>query len=316
MKLWGKVASGIALVMAAAFVVVAVVEPEAQLESLAAAALSFIIALFGVPALVRLFSSFSGDENVLANGLPGSATITALKPTRWRYNRYYPIVRFALTVEARGMAYPIEIKQTVDPELLQRLAPGIVLKVRVDRENHKKIVIDWHGEIRVPNDVAVAASGDEILTETPSWFNRTAQKTTLTTVGAIFIFLSLAFVALAFEEWRYERQGAIIQGTAIVVNSKGKWAYKFMVDGRVLEGESEVLHGTSSKLIVGGPVEVQYLRDSPETNRIPGQRAKFSVWRNMTLAAFITGLVFLLIGRRRRTGLANPLEETVPWKHW
>ena len=307
MNLWGKVASGIALVMAAAFVVVAVVEPEAQLESLAAAALSFIIALFGVPALVRLFSSFSGDENVLANGLPGSATITSLKPTRWRYNRYYPIVRFALTVEARGMAYPIEIKQTVDPELLQRLAPGIVLKVRVDRENHKKIVIDWRGEIRVPNDAAVAASGDKILTETPSWFNRTAQKTTLTTVGAIFIFLSLAFAALAFEERQYATQGVIVQGTAIGVTGKGKWAYKFITrDGRDLEGASEVLHGTSSKLLTGGPVEVQYLRDSPETSRIPGQRAKYSVWRNMTLVAFITGLVLLLIGRRRRKTQAIP----------
>jgi hypothetical protein len=300
MKLWGKAASVIALVMSVAFVVVAVVVPEAQLESLAAAAILFVIALFGVPALVRIFTSFTGDEEVLANGLPGSATITSLKPTRWRYNRFYPIVRFALTVEARGMAYPIEIKQTVDPELLQRLAPGIVLKVRVDRENHKKIVIDWRGEIPDSNDATGAASGEKILMETPSWFNRTAQKTTLATVGAIFIFLSLAFAALAFEEWQYASQGMIVQGTAIGVTSKGKWAYIFITrDGRGLEGASEVLHDTSSKLRAGGSVEVQYLRDSPETNRIPGQRAKYSVWRNMTLVAFITGLVLLLIGRRR-----------------
>jgi hypothetical protein len=259
-----------------------------------------------VPALVRRFSAFTGDEEVLVNGLPGSATITSLKTTRWRYNRYYPIVRFSLDVQARGMAYPIEIKQTVDPERLAGLAPGIVVEVRVDRENHKKVVIDWRGDIRESNDAAVAVSGEKNLTETPSWFNRTAQKTTLTTVGAIFVFLSLVFAALAFEEWRYERQGAIIQGTAIGVNSKGKWAYKFMVDGRVLEGESEVLHGTSSRLKEGSPVEVQYLRDSPVTNRIPGQRATYTTWRNMAVAAFVAGVVCLLRGRRRRKAQANP----------
>jgi len=299
MKLSGKVASGISLVMAAAFVVVAVGVPEAQSESLAAAAILFVIALFGVPALVRLFSSFTGDEEVLANGLPGSATITSLKPTRWRYNRYDPIVRFVLSVEARGMAYTVEIKQAVDPELLQRLAPGTVLKVRVDRENHKKVVIDWRGEIRESNDAAVAVSGEKNRTETPSWLNRTARRTTPATVGAIFVFLSLVFAALVFEEWRYERQGVIVQGTAIDVTSKGKWAYKFTLDGRVLEGESEILHDTSSKLKEGGPVEVQYWRDSPETNRIPGQRAGYWTWMTMTLVAFITGLVLLLIGRRR-----------------
>ncbi|MEX2164248.1 MAG: DUF3592 domain-containing protein [Sulfuricaulis sp.] len=307
MKLWGKVASGIALVMAAAMVVIAVVVPEAQWESLAAAAILFVIALFGVPALVRLFSSFTGDEEVLVNGMPGSATITALKPTRWRYNRYYPIVRFALSVEARGMAYTVEIKQAVDPELLQRLVPGTMLKVRVDRENHKKVVIDWRGEIPDSNDAAVAASGAQTATETPSRFSRTARKTTLATVGAIFVFLSLVFAALAFEEWHYASQGVIVQGTATGVTSQGKWAYRFTTrEGRGLEGASEVLHGTSSKLQAGGFVEVQYLRDAPETNRIPGQRAQYSVWRNMTLVAFITGLVLLLIGRRRRKVSANP----------
>ena len=147
MRLWGKVASGMMFFIAAVFAAVAIFVPEAQRESLFAAVILLAVAWLGVPALVRLFSSFTGDEEILANGVAGSATITSLKPTGWRYNRYYPIVRFNLSVEAGGAAYPVEIKQAVDPETLQRLAPGGSVKVRVHRENHKRVVLDW----REPN---------------------------------------------------------------------------------------------------------------------------------------------------------------------
>lgn len=144
MKLWGKVVSGMMFFIAAVFAAVAFFVPEARRESLTAAAILIAVALFGIPVLVRLFSSFTGDEEILANGVVGSATITSLTPTGWRYNRYYPIVRFSLSVEAGGADYPVEIKQAVDPALLQRLVPGVVVKVRVHRENHKAVVIDWN----------------------------------------------------------------------------------------------------------------------------------------------------------------------------
>ena len=143
MRLWGKVVSGMMLFIAAVFVVVSIFVPEARWASVVIVIILIVLARLGVPALVRLFSSFTGDEEILANGIVGSATIASLKPTGWRYNRYYPIVRFGLSVEAGGAAYPVEIKQAVDPELLQRLDPGVVVGVRVDRYNHKKVVIDW-----------------------------------------------------------------------------------------------------------------------------------------------------------------------------
>ncbi|OGQ51274.1 MAG: hypothetical protein A3I10_02830 [Deltaproteobacteria bacterium RIFCSPLOWO2_02_FULL_57_26] len=143
MRLWGKVVSGMMLFIAAVFVVVSIFVPEARWASVVIVIILIVLARLGVPALVRLFSSFTGDEEILANGIVGSATIASLKPTGWRYNRYYPIVRFGLSVETGGAAYPVEIKQAVDPELLQRLDPGVVVGVRVDRYNHKKVVIDW-----------------------------------------------------------------------------------------------------------------------------------------------------------------------------
>ncbi|OGP24283.1 MAG: hypothetical protein A2038_00220 [Deltaproteobacteria bacterium GWA2_57_13] len=148
MRLWGKLVSGMMFFIAAVFAAVAIFVPEARRESLFAAAILLAVAWLGVPALVRLFSFFTGDEEILTNGVVGSATITSLEPTGWRYNRQYPIVKFNLNVEAGGAAYPVGIRQVVDPELLQRLAAGTLVRVRVDRENHKKVVIDWREPIR------------------------------------------------------------------------------------------------------------------------------------------------------------------------
>lgn len=156
MRLWGKVVSGMMFFIAAIFAAVAFFVPQARRECLAAAVILILVALFGIPALVKAFSSFTGDEEILANGVLGSATISSLEPTGWRYNRYYPIVKFGLRIQAGGEAYPVEIKQAVDPELLQRLAPGVVVAVRVGREDHKKVVIDWREPGRPATDPAGA----------------------------------------------------------------------------------------------------------------------------------------------------------------
>ena len=159
MRLWGKVASGMALVLAAVFAVVAIFMPEARWQALGTVIILIVVALFGVPVIVRLFMAFTGDEDVLANGIPGSATITSLTPTGWRFNNYYPVFRFSLNIEAGGAAYPVELKQAVDAELLDRLAPGVVVGVRVDRENHKKVAIDWGEPIRATQE---AAGGESV----------------------------------------------------------------------------------------------------------------------------------------------------------
>jgi hypothetical protein len=64
-----------AFFIAAIFAVAAVFVPEARVAALTAAIISGAVAVFGIPALVRLFSSFTGDEQILANGVAGSATI-------------------------------------------------------------------------------------------------------------------------------------------------------------------------------------------------------------------------------------------------
>ena len=52
---------------------------------------------------------------------------------------HYPIVRFSLNVEASGAAYPVELKQAVDPELIDRLAPGVTVAYGSIRRTTRKL---------------------------------------------------------------------------------------------------------------------------------------------------------------------------------
>ena len=148
MRLWGKVVSAAFFAIAAVFVVVGVKVPEARMAALAGGAIAVAVGLFAVPLIVRLFMSFTGDEQLLESGTPGFATITMLQPTGWRYNRVYPVVKFGLSVEFSGIAYPAKTKQTVAPDVLARLAPGAVVGVRVDPTDNNRVVIDWSQPIK------------------------------------------------------------------------------------------------------------------------------------------------------------------------
>lgn len=158
MRLWERLAGALALVIAGVVGAIAVGIPEARREAALAALLAAGAAAFGVPALVRRFSAIGGDEDVLEHGTPGSATITSLERTRWSFNRRYPIVRFALNVEAAGF-YLAHVTQAVDAAVLGRLAPGAVVGVRVDPADRERVVIDWRQPIRAAaSSVADAAA--------------------------------------------------------------------------------------------------------------------------------------------------------------
>jgi hypothetical protein len=322
MRLWGKVASGMMFFIAAIFLIVAVVVPEARRESIAVAAISIAVALFGVPVLVRFFSSFTGDEQILANGILGSATITTLEPTGWRFNRYYPIVRFGLSVEAGSAAYPVEIKQAVDPELLERLASGVVVGVRVDRQDHKKVVIDWREPIRASHDAAGGEPAVQQATATQSSSHQSAKGSLLPFLRWGFLIFGLIFFRLSCEEDYYEKGGARVQGIVLQKtyspgtrstggrggsSSKHYVSYRFTTkEGRTIEGRYDVLPGTWQKLKERDPVTVEYLPDSPDTNRIPEQRARSLIWTIMALVLLVASGVLFIISRRQRRAQANP----------
>jgi hypothetical protein len=74
MRLWGKIAKVILLIMTGAFAVAAIFVPDKRWQASLATIVALVVARYGVPALVQWFSSFTGDEDILSNGLPGSAT--------------------------------------------------------------------------------------------------------------------------------------------------------------------------------------------------------------------------------------------------
>lgn len=309
MRLWGRVARGLLLVMVVLFTVIAVVSPEMRRQAIVAVVVSAAVALLGVPAIVRLFSAFTGDEEVLENGTPGTATITSLQATRLRFNRTYPVVRFGLNVEAAGV-YPVEIKQAVDPHMLARLAPGVVVGVRVDRQDRKKVVIDWREPVRTAAgatvDPNVAATEQPAMARRSLWpFLRWA-----------CLLFGLVFFRLGCEEGYYEKggvrvQGVVLQktyspGTSSTSGRRGSPArrtvsYRFTTkEGRTVEGRTDVLPETWASLSEGDAVAVEYLQESPDTNRIPDQRARSMIWGVMALVLLGTSAVLFVVGWRRR----------------
>jgi hypothetical protein len=315
MRLWGKIASGMMLVIAAIFAVVASLMPETRAKSLAAAVLMLVLGLFGVPALVRLFMSFTGDEDVLASGLPGVATITSLEATRWRFNHYYPIVKFSLSVDAGSGVYPVELKQAVEPDLLDRLHPGVVVGVRVDRKNPKKVVVDWSKTIHGTTEAAVDESATLRTTEFPATLDQPEKRSLWPFLRWAFLAFGLIFLRLSCEEGYFEKGGVRAQGVVLqkiyspATRSAGKGhrssskhsvSYRFTTkEGRTLEGKSDVLPDIWEKLKEGGPVVVEYLPDFPSTNRIPEQRAESRTWRIMALVLLVASAVLFIIGRRQ-----------------
>jgi hypothetical protein len=315
LKLWGKAARAMAFVIAAICAVVALFMHESRRDALIAAAILAALALFGIPALVRLFSSFTGDEEVLENGIAGSATIASLNETWLRFNDA-PVVRFSLSVEAGGAAYPVEIKQAVEPELLERLSPGSVVAVRVGRENHKKVVIDWREPIGESHEAVGEQSAAKLPAQNPPSSEQSSKRSLWPFLRWGFLLFGLIFLRLSCEEGYYEKGGVRVHGTVLQktyspgtrstrtghgTSSKHSISYRFTTkEGRTVEGRYDVLPQTYQELKEGGPVVIEYLPDSPHTNRIPDQRAQSGTWRIMALVLLIASAVLFIVGWRQR----------------
>jgi hypothetical protein len=142
MRLWGRVVGGSLFLFAAIFLLTGLLSAEARVACLLAAALS-AAAGFGAPQLARLFESFTGDEGLLAGGIAARATLTAVEPIGWIYQRRLPIVRFGLQLTTESGARNATLRQVVASEFLARLAPGCTVGVRFDALHPERLVIDW-----------------------------------------------------------------------------------------------------------------------------------------------------------------------------
>ncbi|MBI2997623.1 MAG: DUF3592 domain-containing protein [Deltaproteobacteria bacterium] len=135
-------------------------------------------------------------------------------------------------------------------------------------------------------------------------------------LGWAFLIFGLVFLRLSCEEGYYEKGGVRVQGIVLQKTyspgtsstggspsspSKHYVSYRFTTkEGRTLEGRYELLPQMWGKLKEGDPVIVEYLPDSPDTNRIPEQRARSGTWRIMALVLLVASVILFIIGRRQR----------------
>jgi hypothetical protein len=76
--------------------------------------------------------------------------------------------------------------------------------------------------------------------------------------------------------------------------------YRFTTrQGQTLEGKDEVFPNRRRALQDGGPVEVEYVSSSPETNRIPGETINAITDGAIGAVLLLAGAALLARGRRK-----------------
>lgn len=78
--------------------------------------------------------------DVAANGVLGKAAITAMRDTGTVLNELH-VLELDLTVEVNGFQSEVTHTEAVSPLLIGRLAPGAEITVKVDPEDHSRLVL-------------------------------------------------------------------------------------------------------------------------------------------------------------------------------
>ena len=181
----------------------------------------------------------------------------------------------------------------------------------------------YRGE-RAAEKWAAAAAG--IANAAPVSPPRTgSRRPSWTFLGGVALFFSVFFLALSFQQGRYEGGGITVHGVVTdKAYSPGSGAgvnartasfssyfvlYRFTTtDGRTLDGKDDVLPELWRSLKVGDPVAVEYLAASPDNNQIPEQRAGGRTFLVLGLATLVGGLALVALGRNanRARQLSGP----------
>lgn len=78
--------------------------------------------------------------DVAANGVLGKATVRAMRDTGTVANEMH-VLELDLTVEANGFQSEVTHTEPVSPLLIGRLQPGAEITVKVDPQDHSRLVL-------------------------------------------------------------------------------------------------------------------------------------------------------------------------------
>jgi len=128
----------------------------------------------------------------------------------------------------------------------------------------------------------------------------------------LLLLCGLGFLAVTAEklrdDWRFAHEGRTARGIVVgkevrttTSHRRGSGSrsrtehhdvtYRFVVDGKTIEGEDELTAEDWKRLAEGEPVDVLYLPDTPSSNRLAGARP----WGSKVILGII-GLVFTTLG--------------------
>lgn len=78
--------------------------------------------------------------DVAANGVLGKATITGMRDTGTVVNEMH-VLALDMTVEVNGFQSEVTHTEPISPLLIGRLAPGAEITVKVDPQDHSRLVL-------------------------------------------------------------------------------------------------------------------------------------------------------------------------------
>jgi hypothetical protein len=78
--------------------------------------------------------------DIAANGVLGKATVRAMRDTGTLVNNMH-VLELDLTVEANGFRSEVTHSEPISPVLLGRLQPGAEINVKVDPNDHSRLIL-------------------------------------------------------------------------------------------------------------------------------------------------------------------------------
>lgn len=117
-----------------------------------------LITVVAIAAVFWVFRRFlSGNQALLRNGIPGTATVLSVRDTGATINRVNAVVELGLRVTIPGRPpYQTMLETMVGRMNWGSVQPGTQLAVRVDPANAQHIAIDWKGGVAAPLQAAMA----------------------------------------------------------------------------------------------------------------------------------------------------------------
>jgi hypothetical protein len=78
--------------------------------------------------------------DIAANGVLGKATVREMRDTGALVNHMH-VLELDLTVEANGFSSEVTHSEPISPVLLGRLQPGAEITVKVDPNDHSRLIL-------------------------------------------------------------------------------------------------------------------------------------------------------------------------------